>query len=107
MGMHVTGVLLIGAYLVRVCLMDMNSYGHTSLWASIRERVSYGRVPLIRHVCQGHILHEHASQVTFLAQFSGRNQAALRDSKETAVLYSKNDVLNAFFKIESRVKNVQ
>lgn len=75
MGMHVTGVLLIGAYLVRVCLMDMNSYGHTSLWASIRERVSYGRVPLIRHVCQGHILHEHASQVTFLAQFSGRNQA--------------------------------
>jgi hypothetical protein len=32
---------------------------------------------------------------------------ALRDSKQTAVLYLKNDVLNAFFKIESRVKNVQ
>jgi hypothetical protein len=33
-------------------------------------------------------------------------RAALRDSKRTAVLYSKNDVLKPFFKIESRVKNV-
>jgi hypothetical protein len=34
-------------------------------------------------------------------------EPALRDSKRTAVLYSKNDVLKPFFKIESRVKNVQ
>jgi hypothetical protein len=93
MGMHVTGVLLIGAYLVRVCLMDMNSYGHTSLWASIRERVSYGRVPLIRHVCQGHILHEHASQVTFLAQFSGRNQGMRRLVKGGAMISKEGSAM--------------
>ena len=33
--------------------------------------------------------------------------SALRDSQQTAVLYSKNDVFKPFFKIEGRVKNVQ
>jgi hypothetical protein len=41
------------------------------------------------------------------SKFRGLLESALRDSKRTAVLYSKNGVLKPFFKIESRVKNVQ
>jgi hypothetical protein len=79
MSMHLTGVLLMGVYLMSVylmsvCLMDMHLTGVHLMGAYLMSVFLMG-VCLIRHVCQGHILHGHASQMTLLAQFSGRNQA--------------------------------